>query len=81
MNEFTRNLEACRGYIDLGMYHDAWNELERMPPELRAKVDVIDLRLKSTKRSGSGSLPAFCRSRWPNMTRQIRTGGSCGHVF
>lgn len=46
MNEFTRHLEACRGYIDLGMYHDAWNELERLPPELRAKVDVIDLRLE-----------------------------------
>ena len=46
MNEIIRHLEACSGYITLGMYEDAWNELESIPPELRAKVDVIELRLE-----------------------------------
>lgn len=46
MNEIIRHLEACSGYITLGMYEDAWNELESIPPELRAHVDVIELRLE-----------------------------------
>ena len=46
MNEIIRHLEACSGYITLGMYEDAWNELESLPPEHRANVDVIELRLE-----------------------------------
>ena len=34
------------GYITLGMYQDAWNELESLPPELRANVEVIELRIE-----------------------------------
>ena len=44
MNEIIRHLEACSGYITLGMYEDAWNELESLPPEHRANVDVIGKR-------------------------------------
>jgi hypothetical protein len=45
MDELKRHLEAALGYLDLGMHQDAWNELERLPPELRANDLVLDLRI------------------------------------
>lgn len=45
MNDLRRNLEAALGYLALGMHQDAWDELESLPPELRADDHVLDLRI------------------------------------
>lgn len=45
MNNLQRNLDAALGYLALGMYQDAWDELESLPPELRANDHVLDLRI------------------------------------
>ncbi len=46
MNDLERNLEASLGYLTLGMHQDAWNELENLPPELRADDGVLELRIQ-----------------------------------
>jgi predicted Zn-dependent protease len=45
MNDLQRNLDAALGYLALGMHQDAWEELESLPPELRADDQVLDLRI------------------------------------
>ena len=50
MNVLARNLEAALGYLDLGMHQDAWDELENLPPELRADDRVLELRIKIYQR-------------------------------
>lgn len=45
MNDLQRNLDAVHGYLALGMHQDAWDELESLPPELRADDHVLDLRI------------------------------------
>ena len=46
MNDLQQNLEASLGYLTLGMHQDAWNELESLPPELRADDGVLELRIQ-----------------------------------
>lgn len=36
MNCLPKHLEPALGYLSLGMHQDAWDELESLPPELRA---------------------------------------------
>jgi lipopolysaccharide biosynthesis regulator YciM len=43
--ETNRHLLAAQGYIELGMLEDAWDELESLPPELRAHDVVLELRI------------------------------------
>ena len=38
-------LEKTRGYIDLGMFKEALNEIERLPPKLRANPEVQEMRI------------------------------------
>lgn len=45
-------LEAVSGYLALGMYEDAWEELENLPPELRADDFVLGLRIEILHRLG-----------------------------
>jgi tetratricopeptide (TPR) repeat protein len=45
MNDLQRNLDAAHGYLALGMHQDAWEELESLPPELRAHDHVLELRI------------------------------------
>jgi tetratricopeptide (TPR) repeat protein len=52
MNVSPRHLDATLGYLALGMHQDAWNELESLPPELRANVGVIELRIEILQRLG-----------------------------
>jgi len=40
-----RALTAAHGYLDLGMHQEAWDELEALPPELRAEDAVLELRI------------------------------------
>jgi hypothetical protein len=44
--ELEKGLEAATGYFSLGLREDAWNELESLPPELRAHESVIELRVE-----------------------------------
>ena len=34
MTPIEQHLQAALGYLQLGMYQDAWDELESLPPEL-----------------------------------------------
>jgi tetratricopeptide (TPR) repeat protein len=52
MNDLQRLLMPVLGYIDLGMFEDAWEELETLPPELRANGAVLDLRITIYHRLG-----------------------------
>jgi len=45
MNTPIQHLQAALGYLELGMHHDAWDELEALPPELRADDTVSELRI------------------------------------
>jgi hypothetical protein len=45
MTGVSHNLEAALGYLALGMQQDACNELESLPPELRADDGVLELRI------------------------------------
>lgn len=45
MNDLQRNLGAALGYLALGMPEEAWDELESLPPELRAEDLVLDIRI------------------------------------
>jgi Flp pilus assembly protein TadD len=46
MNDAPRHLEAALGYLALGMHQDAWDELESLPPKLRADDSVLELRIQ-----------------------------------
>ena len=40
------HLQAAVGYLDLGMAQDAWDELEKLPPLLKDRDAVLELRLE-----------------------------------
>ena len=46
MNDLQRHLEAALGYLALGMHQDAWDELESLPPAIRADDTVLELRIQ-----------------------------------
>ena len=50
MNEPHHRLDAAHGYIDLGMFEEAWDELESLPPDLRADDVVFEMRLEIFQR-------------------------------
>lgn len=41
-----RSLNAASGFIALGLYEDAKDELESLPPELRTADSVLELRIE-----------------------------------
>ena len=40
-----RMITAAQGYCDLGMWQDASDELDGLPPEERAAIEALKLRL------------------------------------
>jgi Flp pilus assembly protein TadD len=52
MNELDQRLRASHGYIDIGMFQDAWDELESLPPALRADDAVLETRIDIFMRMG-----------------------------
>lgn len=38
-------LDKTRGYIDLAMHHEAWLELDKLPPEKRASPEAQEMRI------------------------------------
>lgn len=45
MTSSEQRLQAAQGYIQLGMFQDAWDELEALPPEFMADDMVSELRV------------------------------------
>jgi hypothetical protein len=43
--DWQRYITAAHGYLELGMGQDAWDELDSMPPEDRARREVVLMRL------------------------------------
>jgi tetratricopeptide (TPR) repeat protein len=41
---FQKILNACQGYLQLGMIEDAWNELNTVPPGFQDRPEVLQLR-------------------------------------
>ena len=52
MNELRQRLTAASGYLDLGMFQDAWDELESLPPEMCADDAVFEIRIAILTRLG-----------------------------
>src|SRR4051812_22203803 len=44
-NRTGATITAAKGFCELGMWQDAWDELERLEAEERASPDVLRLRL------------------------------------
>lgn len=49
----TSSIDAATGYLELGMIEDANSELEKLPPEVRAREDVLLLRVRIYSSAGS----------------------------
>lgn len=45
MNDLPHLLERASGYLSLGMFQDAWDELENLPPESRTHDPVLELKV------------------------------------
>jgi len=43
--DWQRHVTAASGFLDLGMGQEAWDELDSMPPEDRARSEVVVMRL------------------------------------
>jgi len=43
--DWQRHITAASGYLDLGTGQEAWDELDSMPPEDRARSEVVVMRL------------------------------------
>ena len=46
VSESTIILAAAEGFVQLGLYQDGWDELERLAPEARCEPPVLRLRLR-----------------------------------
>ena len=46
VSESTITLAAAEGFVQLGLYQDGWDELERLDPEARCEPPVLSLRLR-----------------------------------
>ena len=44
-DELRRRVRAATGFNDLGLHQEAWDELEALPPELRACDTVLNMRV------------------------------------
>lgn len=45
MTDSEKLLDPALGYVGLGMYEEAWKELEALPPTLQAHDEVLELRI------------------------------------
>ena len=46
VSESSLTLAAAEGFVQLGLYQDGWDELERLDPEARSAPPVLRLRLQ-----------------------------------
>jgi predicted Zn-dependent protease len=45
MGTLDEHLQRAEGFLELGLHHEAWEELEKLEPAARAHPDVLSLRL------------------------------------
>jgi predicted Zn-dependent protease len=45
MNRFGASFELAEGFYELGLYVDAWEELDKLPVEVQADPDILSFRL------------------------------------
>jgi hypothetical protein len=45
MNRIDSLLAASQGFFDLGLFHEAWMELDNLEPKIRALPEVLLLRV------------------------------------
>lgn len=62
MSPADRVLEAARGFAGLGMWEEAAEEIETLPPEWRAATDVLKVRLEIYRGAGAAELAAVVES-------------------
>ncbi|MEM7698788.1 MAG: tetratricopeptide repeat protein [Verrucomicrobiota bacterium] len=80
----TSWLDSARGYIDLGMLDDAWEELEKLSPDLQELAPTIELRI--VIRLDQENYPeafALCEAlttAYPNLHSGFVQGGFCLHA-
>jgi hypothetical protein len=54
-------LEAAVGFLELGMWREANDEIERLPPERKFATEVLKVRLRIYKAAGAGELGEVVR--------------------
>jgi hypothetical protein len=54
-------LQAAIGYLQLGMWQEAADEIESLPPERRVATEVLMVRLKIYEVVGAGELEGAIR--------------------
>jgi hypothetical protein len=54
-------LQAAVGFLELGMWREANDEIERLPPERRIATEVLMVRLRIYKAAVAGELEGVVR--------------------
>lgn len=52
MSELEQRLQPAFGYLKLGMHQDAWDELDALPPGMRAMDEVMEIRIEIYRELG-----------------------------
>jgi hypothetical protein len=55
-------VQAAIGLLDLGMWEEANEEIERLPTERKIATDVLMVRLKIYEAAGAGELEGVVRT-------------------
>jgi hypothetical protein len=77
MNEAERHFQAALGYHQLGLFEDANDEIEGLPPERKVSVEVLRLRASIyMELQAWGLLCVEWRGFWWRPCREIRSTGS-----
>ena len=64
MENFKKHITAAQGYHELGLWRDAWRELDGLSDALQHRPDVLEMRI----------LILINESKWPealNLSRQL----------
>jgi tetratricopeptide (TPR) repeat protein len=70
-HSLAKRISFAQGYLDLGLFEDAWNELEKLPPEGRTLEPVLLLRTQiyvaAKKWEEAILVGRGCCERFPNQ--------------
>lgn len=81
MHDPRKPLSAAQGYFQLGMYQDAYDELDELPPHERTSPEVLELRitilLKLSQWELAREVTRFLLRMSPQDTQCILWEGYC----
>ena len=85
MKLFDLKLTLARGFLNLSMYHYAWEELEKLSPEATAHPAVLlmklDIQLALHRWEDAAALGAKCCRDWRTYDEFfLRTASALMHV-